>query len=149
MISNDHLFWHSKCAYIPSLLGALICTHSLPLPFGIPNILLSFRKRICPSPLRAPDHTTAWAAGFICDHWQFVTALSLSLRGYLQNILIISYKISILTTLLWTEIRGFWGENGCTESKPHRHWRHMLFLFIYLFYHLWYPLFFFSTVLQQ
>lgn len=27
-----------------------------------------FTECICPSPPRAPDYTTAWAKGFICDH---------------------------------------------------------------------------------
>lgn len=106
------------------------------LPFGISNILQSFSKHICPSPLRAPDHTAAWATGFICDHRQFVTALSLSLRGFLQNILIIPYKISILMILLYTEIRSCGGWGSFTEFKPHTHsyCRHPVLRDLFLFY---------------
>lgn len=99
---------------------AFIHTYN-PQPFGIWNILWSFCKHICPSPLRAPDHTAARATGFICDHRQFVTALSLSLRGFLQNILIIPCKISILMILLWTEIRSCRGWCSFAEFKPRAH----------------------------
>lgn len=111
-ISNSDKQWSPRLAFevcLQPIPARRFHPQVQPQPFGISNILWSFTKPICPSPLRAPDHTAAWATGFICDHRQFVTVLSLSLRGFLQNILIIPYKISILMILLWTEIRSCGG----------------------------------------
>lgn len=123
-ISNRDKQWSPLLAFkvcLQPISARRFHPHVQPQPFGISNTLWSFTKHICPSPLRAPDHTAAWATGFICDHRQFVTALSLSLRGFLQNILIIPYKISILMILLWTEIRSCGGWDSFAEFKPHAH----------------------------
>lgn len=98
----------TRCSIQTQYVNA-IHTLSLSVPLGILNISLCFRECICP--LRPPDHRTAWAKGFICDYWQFETALSLSLRDYLENILIISCKITTLMILLETQIMSFWGTN--------------------------------------
>lgn len=89
----------TRCSIQTQYVNA-IHTLSLSVPLGILNISLYFRECICP--LRPPDHRTAWAKGFICDYCQFETALSLSLRDYLENILIISCKITTLMILLET-----------------------------------------------